>query len=112
LISRIAAGNDPVKRDARQIKISFAYYYSSLKPGLINFYRFPSRKIFIYFPLTGTFVRFIMLLEHLFCFKFLGEAIIMFKGLTKKDVVQSFFGAGCMAAVVYAYSVLLVIVLK
>jgi len=36
----------------------------------------------------------------------------MFKGLTKKDVVQSFFGAGCMAAVVYAYSVLLVIVLK
>ena len=36
----------------------------------------------------------------------------MFKGLTKRDVVQSFLGAGCMAAVVYAYSVLLMIVLK
>ncbi len=36
----------------------------------------------------------------------------MFRGLTKRDVVQSFLGAGCMAAVVYAYSVLLMIVLK
>ncbi len=36
----------------------------------------------------------------------------MFKGLTKRDLIQSFLGAGCMAAIVYAYSVLLVIVLK
>ncbi len=36
----------------------------------------------------------------------------MFRGLSKKDLVNSFLGAGCMAAVVYAYSVLLVIVLK
>ncbi len=36
----------------------------------------------------------------------------MFNGLSKKDLVHSFLGAGCMAAVAYLYSVLLMIVLK
>jgi|LSQX01.2.fsa_nt_gb hypothetical protein len=36
----------------------------------------------------------------------------MFRGLTKKDVVQSFLSAGFMAAAGYAFSVLLMIALK
>lgn len=36
----------------------------------------------------------------------------MFKGLSKKDVMQSFLSAGCMVIVGYAFSVMLMILLK
>ena len=36
----------------------------------------------------------------------------MFKGLSKKDIMHSFLSAGCMAVIGYAFSVMLLILLK